>query len=575
MQAARLARLLGKDATPYEREADLVARAMRQLLWLPDRGMFAEFKDYLGLQRVHPSAALWSFYHTMDAGLVTPAEAYQMTRYVDHYLPHLPVRGPGVPTDDIYYVLSTTDWMPYTWSTNNVVMGENIHTALGFWQAGRPDEAFRITKSALLASMFMGICPGNVGTLNYLDVYRRESQRDFADGGGMTARAIVEGLFGLRPDALSGELLIVPGFPAAWDHASLRHPDASVGFQRTGTSDTYMIEQRFAKPLALRLQLSARGPEPVVTVNGRAIGVRPIPSAGSTPRFEIQSAPASRYKVVIRWKNVAQPTTRRSELTKTTAPEQPTAQPQNKPIEFTGTPVPVDLTPYFNDRVTQIFKNEYRSPRSPFASLAIPKQGIGAWAGHVNETADIDDTGLRATARAGNSRILLPDGIPLATPGNSESKNVVFVSQWDNYPREVTVPLSGQARGIVLLMAGSTNHMQSRFENGEVVVTYTDGSTARLALENPTNWWPIDQDYFIDDFQFRRPEPMPMRINLKTGQIRVLDIEKFSGQGGPVRGGAATVLKLPLDSDKELKSLTVRAIANEVVIGLISATLVR
>jgi hypothetical protein len=123
--------------------------------------------------------------------------------------------------------------MPYSWSINNVVMGENIHTALGLWQAGRADEAFRIAKSALLASMFMGICPGNVGTLNYLDVYRRESQRDFADGGGVTSRAIVEGLFGLRPDALAGELLIVPGFPAAWDHASLRHPDASIAFNAT------------------------------------------------------------------------------------------------------------------------------------------------------------------------------------------------------------------------------------------------------------------------------------------------------------------------------------------------------
>jgi hypothetical protein len=28
--------------------------------------------------------------------------------------------------------------MPYTWSINNVVMGETVHTALGYWQAGRP-----------------------------------------------------------------------------------------------------------------------------------------------------------------------------------------------------------------------------------------------------------------------------------------------------------------------------------------------------------------------------------------------------------------------------------------------------
>ena len=244
-------------------------------------------------------------------------------------------------------------------------------------------------------------------------------------------------------------------------------------------------------------------------------------------------------------------------------------------FDSSGTTAPIDLTRYFNDRVTQVFKNEYRSPRSPFVSLATPKQGIGAWAGHVNATADIDDTGLRAAARAGHNRITLPNGVSLATPGDPDVKNVVFVSQWDNYPKEVTVPLSGESHGLVLLMAGSTNHMQSRFENGEVVVTYADGSATTLELENPTNWWPIDQDYFIDDFQFRRPEPVPIRINLKTGSIRVIDIAEFKGRGGTVPGGAATVLQLPLQSGKELKSMTVRAIANEVVIGLMSATLLR
>jgi hypothetical protein len=108
-----------------------------------------------------------------------------------------------------------------------------------------------------------------------------------------------------------------------------------------------------------------------------------------------------------------------------------------------------------------------------------------------------------------------------------------------------------------------------------VAVTYADGSVERLRLENPTNWWPIEQDYFIDDYQFRRPEPVPIRVDLKTGKISALDIAAFKGRGGPIPGGAATVLDLGLQPGKELKSLTVRALANEVVIGLMAATLVR
>ena len=50
---------------------------------------------------------------------------------------------------------------------------------------------------------------------------------------------------------------------------------------------------------------------------------------------------------------------------------------------------------------------------------------------------------------------------------------------------------------------------------------------------------------------------------------------EFKGKGGTVPGGAATVLDLPLDPKKELKSLTVRLLANEVVIGLMAVTLAR
>ena len=96
-----------------------------------------------------------------------------------------------------------------------------------------------------------------------------------------------------------------------------------------------------------------------------------------------------------------------------------------------------------------------------------------------------------------------------------------------------------------------------------------------MALNNPVNWWPIDQDYFLDDYAFRRDEPIPPRVDLKTGKVRLLDLAAFKGKGAKLPGGAATVLDLALDPARELRSLTVRALANEVVIGLMSVTLVR
>ena len=570
-EAARLARLLGEDAAPYEREAALIARAMRELLWVAERGMFAEFKDLLGRQLVHPSAALWSVYHGIDSGVTTRDEAWQMTRYVDKFLPHLPVRGPGVPGDANYAVLASSDWLPYSWSINNVVMGENVHTALAFWQAGRPEEAFQLTKSALLASMFMGICPGNVGSMNYLDVYRRESQRDFADGSGVLARALVEGLFGVKPDALAGVLRFEPGLPEAWPSASLRHPLVNVTFKRSENVDNYTVEPRFGRPIEVRCTINAVCEYARVKVNGQNVEARRIKSALAATRLEIICPPAERSEIAVTWLGeVCCPPPEFPPALVPSAPSAVVAPAPNGPFEV------VDLAAAFNDRVTEIFRPmKYRTPRSPGASLALPAQGIGAWAGHVNATAEIDDVGLRAAAAKGGGRFVLPNGVPFATPGPEEARNVLFTSQWDNYPREATVALGGRARRVFLLLAGSTNWMQSRLDNGDVTVTYTDGTTARLALRNPETWWPIDEDYFTDDYQFRIERPLPTRVDLRSGAVRVLDAATFKGRGGKVPGGAATVLELALDPAKPLRSLTVRALANEVVIGLMAATLER
>jgi hypothetical protein len=571
--AARVARLIGEDPEPYEREAGLIERAMRQYLWVAEEGTFAEFKDYLGAQLVHPDAALWTVYHAIDSEVATPREARKMVCYVRTHMPRLPVCGPGVPAG--LGVYSTTDWMPYSWSINNVVFAENVHMALASWQAGCTDDAFALLKSSLIASMYMGVCPGNVGSMNYLDVYRRESQRDFADGCGVFSRALIEGLFGLRPDLLAGELQIAPGFPSDWTHAKLHHPRADIEFKRDGLVDDYLVRARFGRELALRFSVPARAGLAGATLNGH-----PVAAVVQEDRLEIKGAIRDEAKIVITWEGSTSPDCQRSDVARTSCPCQRTVSEvgwaSSPCLKMNSGPFEtLPLTGQFNDRVTEIFRpGKYRSPRSPFASLAQPAQGIGGWAGEVNAHAVIDDTGLR-TAAGREGRFTLPDGVPFATPGPGIAPNIAFVSQWDNDPREISVPLTGRARGVVLLMAGSTNWMQSRIDNGEVVVTYSDGTTSRLALRNPETWWPIEEDYFTDDFQFRLNAPLPVRVDLKSGRVRVLDQSSFKGRGRAVPGGAATVLELALDPQKELRSLTVRALANEVSIGLMAATLQR
>ena len=499
-----------------------------------------------------------------------------MSRFVDTQFPRISVRGAGVPEGN--FTLPTTTWMPYTWSLNNVVMAESMHTSLAYWQAGRVDGAFPLFKGALLDSMFLGLCPGNVGMCTAYDAYRGESQRDFADGVGAMSRALIEGLFGVKPDAIAGELQIKPGFPAQWNQAALKHPDLSYSFKREGLTETYVVESRFKQPMALRLNVAALCDEvESVSVNGRAVTWRKIDDGQCWPRVEIEAGAVARQEVLMVWKGravVAKPADVGEGRAQAGAvPGAPVDW--QKPVAASAKLECVDMDALFNDSVTNIFRHEYLSPRSPFCSLATPKQGIGSWC-HPGDAFVVNDSGLRAVASKASERLVSELGIPFRTPGErGSSNNIAFVSQWDNYPHEVAIPLSGRAAHAYLLMAGSTSAMQSRFDNGEVIVTYTDGSTARLALRNPETWWPIDQDYFIDDFAFRWSAPLPPRVDLKTGKVRVLELATFKGKGGTVSGGAATVLNLPLDPTKELKSLTVRSLANEVVIGLMSVTLAR
>ena len=570
--AARVAKILGKDPAPYETEAGLILRGMNKYLWLADEGNFAESKDLLGLQLVHPNSGLWTFYHTIDSEVPTPQQAWQMSRWIDNNIAHIPIRGANVPDENLF-TLPETSWMPYQWSLNNVVMAEAAHTSLGFWQANRPETAFQLFKGELLDSMYLGLCPGNVGCMTSHDMARGEAQRDFCDAIGVNSRALVEGLFGVKPDALAGQLKIVPGFPAKWDHASIHHPDFSFAFRRAGLTETYLVESKFSKPMKLTLQICALRTAPEVTVNGQPAKWSWVEDVYGVRRIEVASPAAEKFEVVVNWQGEI-PAAKIAPEVAPAAPEKIAAFDWNQKISSDEKLEAVNLAPFFNDKVTQIFRNEYRTPRSPFASLATPDHGIGGWC-EPTASADVDDSGLRALAAGNAGKVSLPDGITFATPGENGAKNIIFTSQWDNYPREVSVPLAGKSSHAFLLMAGSTAAMQSRFDNGEVIATYANGTTTRLALNNPVNWWPIDQDYFMDDFAFRRNEPIPPRVDLRTGIIRILDVETFKGQGRKVSGGAATVLDLPLDPAKELKSLTVRALANEVVIGLMSVTLAR
>lgn len=678
--AALIASKIGEDPEPYRREADKILKALNARLWLSDKGHWAEFQDFMGHKRLHENAGVWTIYHAIDSDVADPFQAYLATRYVDRELPHIPVvtspeafpaasgalapassealpaassetlssgldadwrkrveaAGMEINAGD-YATVSTTNWLPYSWSINNVAFAEVMHTALAYFQAGRADEGYKLLKSSILDGMYMGDSPGNFGQISFYDAARGECYRDFGDPIGIASRVLIQGLYGILPDALNGRLLLKPGFPLQWENASLHTPDIDFDFRNeelrikneespVGNNaqpdslfliphSSFTVTHRLPAVQTLELQIPARRSCVArLLVNGEAASWNLVEPSVGHPMLSVSlpASPAEQVEISIAWEGelIVTPTRTDSLPASRIRREGPVdfvamEQGQMKwwaPVEQQGTASSssscsafdnvvsakcdaVAMDAVFNANVTDIFRNEYLSPRSPYTTLQIPKQGIGEWC-HPLKTADIDDSGLRATVRGdsdasqggrSNCRGLLQTklGIPFRTP--AEGWNIAFTSLWDNYPDSLRVPLKGKASRAYLLMAGSTNHMQCHIDNGIIRVYYKDGTSDTLPLVNPDNWPPIEQIFFEDGKAFNRHAPSLYRLRLKTAEVSNNFGEElgFPGVSREIDGGAAVLLEMPLNKNKSLSHLVLETLSNEVVIGLMGVTLQR
>lgn len=712
---ADLARKIGEDPAPYEKEAGRILSALNRKLWIKEKGWWAEFKDNMGHQMRHEEPALWTFYHAIDSDIHDPFQAYQASRYVDTRLINIPVVAKNY-ADTTNYVVGTTNWQPYMWSINNVAFAEIVHTALAYWQSGRYEEANRMYKGAILDAMYFGSGPGNITQVSYYDAARGETYRDFADPVSMGVRAMVQGMFGIIPDLTDNKLTIRPGFPADWNYAELETQNMNFSYNRKGNTDRYIVKPLFKKSgIELTVELNARFDQlPIVKVNGKKVYCERIDNTIGQSAIRISAGISEKYEITVEWKgqplhkemisvavaqgdeitvplkntplalNDPQDVFSQPSLTATGVkgrvigieghrtvfiqveqgdftfwqpvdvhikqPVEIKSNPESGQLEFAlinnmnqtlqgrlylngvDTRKDINLSPgghtnfsfdnqlatmgtnkilvkgttgsytletinwnidnsaqtqyrtvsvsqAFNDKVSDIFEyGKYLAPRWPYTTLQVPTQGMGQWC-HPTDLSVIDDAGLRALSAQNDGVINMPQGVPFLTPGEKGEKNIIFTTLWDNYPSSVTVPITGNASKAYLFVAGSTYHMQAHVLNGEITITYKDGSKDKLELVLPDNLLPLDQDIFIDGWAYRSGQPRPWRIRLQDGSVSKYHAgelgKRMSNSPIYIEGGMVTLLDLPLDCEKELESLSLETVANEVVIGLMGITLMK
>ncbi|MFH1904239.1 MAG: hypothetical protein ABIK53_01780 [bacterium] len=583
----KIAKKLGLDHKVFMSRANKIFKALQNTLWLPSRGIMAEYIDTVGKKLIHPSPELATIYHSIESGAVDAFQAYQMLRFTETDLRNeqtLPRKG---------RLVWSSNWYPQSYSSCGLYTAENLHLAWSYFQNGWAEKGMEIL-GAVVDAYFMGRNPGMAAHC-MTGTGHSEQSHDFTDVSSMYLRVIVEGLFGVRFHLLDDRIEVAPNLPADWDHASLKVKDISINYSRSGRSESLEIwcEQPAARVLKLPMRSTCIES---VLVNGEPVKYRVEPEINHCSivvetsyighlHLCITHGGGENLPVLELSKKVHKGDWLQIKITKgeildykdpsnavsdvcvhnsilcakvigstgahtvfihakighwsawLTADFLVVQKPKLKRIipcrEFHS----VNISKYFNISLTEIHSIKYLNPRPSGYSIGVGVNGRSGWDWNQagRNTIVIEDNVFRQC----KGTFRTPSGINFKTPPTGP--NAACVSIWDNFPDKICIPISGKAAELAVFFIGVTNPMQSRVENGHFKVEYTDGTLQKTSLVNPVNF----DDWLVAAVQ--------------QGNETVYFSDYNHGM----------VQRLILDPMKKLKSFSVEAVANEVIIGIL------
>ena len=588
---AKVARKLGYPDKVFKARTEKILKSIQDTLWLPSKGVIAEFIDTIGNKLIHPSPELSTIYLSIDCGVADMFQAYQMLRFTETEICNektLNRQG---------RLVYSSNWYPKKYSTCGMFSAENIHLALAYFQCGLKEKGLEIL-DAIVDAYFMGKNPGLCSHVLTAHGVSDGGDLDFSDVSSMYLRLIVEGLFGIRFHLVDDIIEIAPGFPSDWKHANIKLKDISLDYHREGCREEFIIYCKTKARKKIRLPLRSTKIESVLlneapvkykieaainncflvveteitgsiqlqAVHGKKAIPTDIPALHDNSSAEVKTEFGS-HTVFVRVKEDQYDAWMAVDpmVENKTFPAVRISTGKSVACKFE----PLDISRYFNCSLTEIHVLRYMSPRPKGYSIGSRLNGRYAWdwnqGGH--NAVKVDDTALRRAAPARQTRnsnleirnrgkncvadkpgevtgvFYSPSGIGFSTP--EKGVNVACASIWDNFPSVIEIPLKGKALELGLFIIGVTNPMQSRVENARFTVTYLDGSMQTVSLVNPVNF---------DDW---------LNAALQTENETVYFSDYNHGM----------VQRIILDSNKELSNISIEAIANEVIIGLIGISI--
>lgn len=538
-QMAAIAPRVGRDPTPFAAEAEKIRQGMERELWLEDQGVFAEYKDTIGLQRVHRSVELPSIYHPIEVGLAEPQRAVRMVAFARDTLEHIQMPGGGLipysspwrPTEPTGLLHTTRDRAP----------NEALHTALAAYQAGLDDYAHRILRG-VCTSARQSVSPGSL--CNKVDAQGRgEHHPDFADPTSLFFRTVSEGLFGIQPAVPAGKVGFAPLLPPAWDHASLSTAGFTVEFSRTGAAETYSFRTDKRLEYEIRIPLR-RTVISTLTVNG-AKAEYTLETEVGRPRIRVRVPSCHRAVVVATYNPGAAIAEAVPVLTRPLESflRIPRLGPPTKRTAWA--PVPYTLASRYNAELERIFERTYTSREMQALHWRdVKPNSTSRW--HRPPVKPSLKT-LRALLDAQGQFVTADSQTPFQI--STSRNNVLLLGRWDQLPNQVRLPVDlPRVREVCLLIVGTTYPMQSHIANARVILHYKDGSSEETDLINP---------YHYDD-------------NIGAfGGHHYADNEKVELG----KDTHADIISLRTAAGKELVAVEAQCLSDQIVFGVMAMTL--
>ena len=568
---AELAARLGKDPAPFRQRAEAIRDAMQTRLWMPQAGVFAEYRDTLGARLLHPEPELATIYHSAEFGAACPAQVFQMIRWAHTHLPRVSTPNAG----ELYW---SSNWYPnmarsYTHSTYEMAYAEELNFALTHYLAGLGDDAYPVIK-ACLCGIFNGPTPGGLSCHAYTDG-RQRANDEFADASSMWGRTIAEGLFGIVPRRAESVVALSPQFPADWPTASIHTPHFSYEWRRTPKG--IHIEWTAPAAAAVQLRLPFRSREiDTAFVNGKKASFS-VEAGTGLNWVTLQTPRGSKGTIEVRFRSKPDPS-RPVPLALAQIEDLPASSqtrlnpgkvwsPPNVPAHDLSLWAPIDLRLSFNASVPEVMTRVHDAVRPPpepasavntsyykdhlVAPFVSPKPADDAW-----------------RKKAGPDGIAwTTDGIPFVT--SKDGPNIAVVTRVAVFPQALSFSIGQSGKTLYLMISGTTFAMQSQVPNLRLTLQYEGGRSELVDLANPAGIGDCWNQYRFHDTAANGFENIGGRSG-PAGSAQVADLTK------PVAVDTeAHLVALDLKPGAVLREVRMEAVANDIIFGLMGATVLK